>query len=1141
MCPPFHRSKNSSRKRSGFALLITITLLAFLVLLLVSLASLTRVETQVSGNHQMLAQARQNALFGLNLALGELQRHAGPDQRVTAPSNTGTAATVPGRSDTQPHWTGVWKHTPPASSPSVAEEARTPELLTWLVSGNETSLLVTPSDAIEDPSATDESPTVWLVGDHSVEFSGSASLTNPDPRIKLTKQPIRSSELRGVPGEQTIGHYAWWVGDEGVKARADLVDEQTGPEAGVRRVLSAQKQSVAQMSAGLASFPATDADLAVLAGVVSDGQLPFAAPAVEVAEWKRRFHDLSVHSRGVLSDTRSGGLRRDLSWLLWQSPADFPAALATSWSDVGVAPSPVALYDNAHLIVEPGVSVPASFHAWTRGAPTWEQLRSYHALANEIGSATAIDARAQTATQHGVFPIVARARLFFGLRRERVTGGDGVPVPNQNRIFLHTRVSVVLANPYNVDLSGDYHLTVRKTSTPTLTFVASSNTADPPPNEAAFGGSWAVLLGSMKFRITPAEGIPAGQARIFTLEWGRSEHAWDAGTTSYAHVPAGTYVLTNDYDDGQASLRLEANRLLTDAECETVALWNVRPNFGVALWDATPSNHHTVLQFSPQVTGSANERFLTPKGAGLPDPAADPEVRWGGGIFYVVTDAWEHRSNTKFQTSVNYIAEVNQRAPLQAEMAGTLESQAMRMPVYTYGGANRSTPTAFSDWQEVMPDNRRVSWGLAYQPRPANGITTVQDHVLYAVPRASAPLVSLGQLQHFNAGGFLMETYAGANAFTFGQLLPISRFADLEANELSFTPAYAIGNSRGPRTVRREEVYTTQGGNTAGRYHDASYLLNTALWDRFYFSSFPQAGNFDFGSEHLLNARYAPFRTAVPANDTNAYRATATSASVNLLSEGAFNVNSTSVPAWTAFLGGLLNASYNGEQAATDAPYPRTPFQPGASVGTTRAATVTPEAWRGFRKLSQAEIVTLAEKIVEQVKWRGPFLSLSDFVNRRLVAAGSTSDPNGIGIRGALEAAIQASALNAAPPAGSRFAEPPYSSGLSEVEPAHRPINLIDGGPGALTQADLLQPLGPWISARSDTFRIRTYGDTSNPVTGRVEGRAWCEAVVQRLPDFVGSEDADTSLAAMASDSPSKVLGRRFVVVSFRWLGPGDL
>ena len=93
-------------RSKGFALLITIMLLAFLVLLLVSLATLTRVETQVASNNQQLAQARQNAMMALNIAIGQLQQYAGPDQRTTARLDMDLAlantVTASGR------WTGVY-------------------------------------------------------------------------------------------------------------------------------------------------------------------------------------------------------------------------------------------------------------------------------------------------------------------------------------------------------------------------------------------------------------------------------------------------------------------------------------------------------------------------------------------------------------------------------------------------------------------------------------------------------------------------------------------------------------------------------------------------------------------------------------------------------------------------------------------------------------------------------------------------------------------------------------------------------------------------------------------------------------------------------------------------------------------------
>lgn len=151
LAPSFYRHKSG-----GFALLITITLLAFLVLLLVSLASLTRVETQVASNSQQLGQARQNALMALNIALGQLQKTAGPDQRVTARADvltnyTNSPAATDAESSTpyvnfwkvrSRSWTGVWGNSAAnigyTLKPSqITGSGTTPVLLGWLVSGNE--------------------------------------------------------------------------------------------------------------------------------------------------------------------------------------------------------------------------------------------------------------------------------------------------------------------------------------------------------------------------------------------------------------------------------------------------------------------------------------------------------------------------------------------------------------------------------------------------------------------------------------------------------------------------------------------------------------------------------------------------------------------------------------------------------------------------------------------------------------------------------------------------------------------------------------------------------------------------------------------------------------------------------------------
>ena len=62
--------------------------------------------------------------------------------------------------------------------------------------------------------------------------------------------------------------------------------------------------------------------------------------------------------------------------------------------------------------------------------------------------------------------------------------------------------------------------------------------------------------------------------------------------------------------------------------------------------------------------------------------------------------------------------------------------------------------------------------------------------------------------------------------------------------------------------------------------------------------------------------------------------------------------------------------------------------------------------------------------------------------------------------------------------------------------------NSATGIPGSVTQANVLRVLAPRLTARSDTFRIRAYGEVTD-ADGNIIAKATCEAVVQRLPEYV--------------------------------------
>jgi hypothetical protein len=235
-------------------------------------------------------------------------------------------------------------------------------------------------------------------------------------------------------------------------------------------------------------------------------------------------------------------------------------------------------------------------------------------------------------------------------------------------------------------------------------------------------------------------------------------------------------------------------------------------------------------------------------------------------------------------------------------------------------------------------------------------------------------------------------------------------------------------------------------------------------------------------------------------------------------------------------------------------------------------------AWSGARRLTAMEIEALAKNMVEIVRERGPFLGLADFVNRRLGAPGSNDmrDPT---MCGPLQAAIERAGINAMLQNPSQKDLTTYDVGAANadqsgsmpgidrngsIQPdwhAYYPFKNY-GAPGYLTQADVLQTLGHRLTARGDTFVIRTYGDAKDP-SGRVTSRAWCEAVVQRLPDYVRAQppgataatDGNNALEPAAIRSTTdfnqtvntrlindnRRYGRRFVIQSFRWLSPSEI
>ncbi len=456
--------------------------------------------------------------------------------------------------------------------------------------------------------------------------------------------------------------------------------------------------------------------------------------------------------------------------------------------------------------------------------------------------------------------------------------------------------------------------------------------------------------------------------------------------------------------------------------------------------------------------------------------------------------------------------------------------------------------------------------------------------MLFDIPRN--PLLSLGQLQHAHVS-------------------PVGETAAYPIGNSDINPYIASSRER-PLRMRNDyhSIRTrigTEQGTSQGDFRntiavDHSWLLNQSLFDSFFFSSLKpwsdisSLDDWTIGIRRLMNSRILalPSASSVDFTDNRSYTQTATV----LMAEGAFNINSTSVDAWKSILGSLSKSimtyvDANSEQTTTPggSPLPRSQ----------RPLDLENQDWAGFRTLTDAELQSLAEEVVRQVKLRGPFLSLGDFVNRRLQNPGSDLGGRSVtetGLKGALQAAIDRSGIN------SNFDNIDtnrindyraiFANNFLDVEA----FSGIDGGrqmmsmaAGHLSQADILQAIAPSITARSDTFLIRFYGDTrSQTPNSPIQAKAYGEAIVQRMPEYVDPSDeaaerifrGDNGMSQddlqrispnplqegmhLSIDGPryngspisnvrvesnlnpiNTQFGRRFEIVAFRWLDEEDI
>ncbi len=73
-----------SKRSPGFSLILSLTVMAGIVMLLVTVSAFVMVESRAVMNQQLATRAKLNAIVSMRLALAHLQQEAGPDRRSTA-------------------------------------------------------------------------------------------------------------------------------------------------------------------------------------------------------------------------------------------------------------------------------------------------------------------------------------------------------------------------------------------------------------------------------------------------------------------------------------------------------------------------------------------------------------------------------------------------------------------------------------------------------------------------------------------------------------------------------------------------------------------------------------------------------------------------------------------------------------------------------------------------------------------------------------------------------------------------------------------------------------------------------------------------------------------------------------------------
>ena len=1186
--PLSRRGPLLSRQR-GFSLVVTVSMMVLLAIIAVGLLSLSSVtlRASVAGNAQ--AEARSNARMAALLAIAQLQELAGADTRVTASAKLLSDSNIEG--------TGVWRSWEGSTHDGTGEpippdydlKNQAGDPLDDVASGSDGRFLgwLTSTADMQSIAAGQIPGSSNSAGGTRVKMVAEGTLGNSNDGVYLEPSLLTSEE--GV----TTGAYSWWTTGDNTKAylNVDSVQENNS-------IVDWQERLRGSRFPDGSVFGLADLDRLT----TEDTFIPSRESLDLVSDTRlseNGFYDVTTTSRGLLTNVNTGGFRKDLTVF----SEFYDSHPASDLPLFGVTPGQDLMFSRATASSRPSNAL---LYHWAdypgaQGGPPWRQtprVCAWSALANymtkyrDLTSSSAANlrvdadwggvtggsgtgARYRFQEQIRLSPIVSRIQWVYSIG-SRAVDNEGAFNPG-----LVLTPIVTIYNPYNVSLTvSNYSVSMQRVFPLRLSYSIGEDDFTDIELHRIVQDNIVLDLGS---NIT----LGPGENRVYSLTDNNTE----------------TNVNNSGRQTMQLSPGYRPNGGAFFPQVDVASAGNGSQSLGQSIEVSSDTNFAiTNIQFAESSAGdnrvdvangsteeSVGLRFnVTSDGVGA---SAIISLLYGedevGGrsvldeLYPPIVEqisqpvgSVQGAGNTPFATTTLVLRGVT---PPPADMRfdnirtkGMLQANPLQFYAET-GSANVNTdlttgsgashpvhaPYDFiieeaQGWNDSSvavqegPDNSSyfISGNLA-----ANGLTRC---VLAEVP--TRPLQSLADLQHFDVRN--------------NNQLPPFQFN-------------LIGNSSAHPLFAPTQVTVPTQGNFPDLANDDSFLLNHVLFDDWFMSSVaPDLADFssseersarqvmiDFlnGDQELANRFYRPSRNALEEepeeladrllsgtvdDETGLFPFQAMASLLEV--EGMFNINSVSVRAWEAVLrrtrdmdvpflssGGSVisenssNAVFARSTIAGDTERNGNSVVNGAGNG--NEALVG-----GFSSLSDSEITSLAEGIVEEVRARGPFLSLSEFVNRQLssdtnLALGGAIQQaiDNAGSGGGLNAELQALGLEVtqSPPGDPEYKFPQAALG-----------STLFGVPGWLRQADVLRPLAPIMTARDDTFTIRSYGD-SRDAAGNVQATAWCEMVVQRRADYVDSNDDPevNPFSAQLTSEVNRRFGRRFEILSFRWLNEGEV